>query len=103
MIAVHVLLAIWLCANAVWSVLNWRHMKGNEATAANVNSLEAKAKGTLQRALKLIEDTTLKMEYRVCSVCKRIVARYSIDDDGVTTCINCAAMSSAPSTIFRSR
>jgi hypothetical protein len=86
---VYVMLALFTLANGTWAVLNWREKKACERSISNVESLQGAAKEQLRKALKLAEEST--NEFKVCAECKRIVARHSTDEQGVTTCVNCAA------------
>ena len=91
MIAVHLLLAIWLLANATWSILNWRDTQQKtrlyRAADLSARSMIAEAEMLLRRARSAVKAE----DFKVCSECKRIVAKHETDSDGKTTCLNCLA------------
>ena len=91
MTAVHLLLAIWLLANTAWSILNWRDTQQKtklyRAADLSARSMMAQAEMILRRAKVAVEAE----DFKVCSECKRIVAKHETDSDGKTTCVNCLA------------
>jgi hypothetical protein len=95
MLTIYIMLVIFTTANAVWSVLSWReHMnraKLYRDKDSEIVSLKLESEKFLQKARTLAQEAATEKEYLVCSVCKRIVVRHELDDDGSVHCINCAA------------
>jgi cytochrome c553 len=89
--AMTILVLIMTLLNGVWAIQNWRHSRANVKTSLDAASMQASAELFLKSARKIFERSKMEQEFAVCSECHRLVTRHDTDENGKTTCVNCAA------------
>jgi hypothetical protein len=84
-----VIVGVMIALNSWWAFENWRKERehANEHMA-NISEI-ARIKNAALALFRAAERTSVDVEHKVCSVCKRIVAVHTTDDTGATVCVNC--------------
>jgi hypothetical protein len=94
MLTMEIILCLAAIGNGAWSIFNWRnhqgHLKLFRLMEVSAETKKAEADTLLRKAKQIATAATMHLEYKVCSVCQRIVVQHDLDDNGVVRCVNCA-------------
>lgn len=89
MLTLDITLALLTIVNLLWTAENWRVRR--EQANEHLTALDeiVKIRNAALALFRAAERSSIDQEHKVCSVCERITARHSTDENGATICINC--------------
>lgn len=94
MLTIEIALCLAVTGNVIWAVINWsvyrKQVRWVIETTREAEALKVHAEFLVTKAKNLVATAQSDLEYRVCSHCTKIVSKHVTDEQGITTCVNCA-------------
>jgi formamidopyrimidine-DNA glycosylase len=93
MLTTEIILCLATLGNIGWAYWNYRTHRNRtllyQVMERSSQTVKAHADDLLRAAMNAANNSLHGQEYKVCSVCQRIVALHETDESGKTVCANC--------------